>query len=54
MIVSKLKNIDLGASIMPFTKDAETTVNPTVTDDSSLDYAVKSRWINTTTGAEFV
>jgi len=35
-------------------KTNETAGSPTVGDDSTQDYAVGSRWINTTTGDEFV
>lgn len=35
-------------------KNNEAVVNPTVTDDSSLNYVVSSRWINTNTEEEFV
>ncbi len=53
MVTNDLQDIVSVSNFDP-TSSVETTIDPTINDDSSLGYPVRARWINTATGTEFV
>lgn len=53
-VVDVIDLLRAGFTITPIRDNLAATVDPTTTDDTTKDYAIGSRWINTTNGSIWV